>query len=359
VNFDFTDDQREIKRTARDLLTARSSLEAVRAVAEGGGAACDGAQGGRAVGGGAYDDALWDELVALGWPGIAIAERFGGQGLGVLELTILLEELGFALTPSRMLSNAAAGLFVDAAGSDAQREELLPGIAAGTATATVALARDRVAELVPDADSAAWIVLVEADGSEAVVLAADAPGVEIAPLETIDPTRRCARVSAADATGATLTGDVAAGLDRAEIALAAELVGVSQRALELTVSYAKERTQFGTPIGAFQAVSHRCAEMLRETEGARSAAYFAAWAADADPDALARGAALAKAAAADAGVHTTAAAIQVHGGIGFTWEADVHWLFKRAHVDAAQLRPARWHRARLARLAAASGTPVS
>ena len=338
MHFDFTDDQREIRRTARELLAARSGFERVRAVAESPDRA--------------YDAALWGELVELGWTGIALPESVGGQGLGVLELAILLEDLGYAVTPSRLFSNAAAGVLLDAAGSEAQREALLPGIASGEQTATVALARNGVAELVPDADSARWIVLVE-DGA-ATVYDAQAGGIAVEPRETVDPTRRYARVApGAGALSARLEGDVGAGLDRAEVALAAELTGLAQRALELTVAYVKERRQFGTPVGAFQAVSHRAAEMLLETEGARSATWFAAWAADAEPSSLARGASLAKAAASDAGRHVTAAAIQLHGGIGFTWEADVHWLYKRAFLDAALLVPAARHRARIARRAVA------
>ena len=153
--------------------------------------------------------------------------------------------------------------------------------------------------------------------------------------------------------GEPLPGDVAAATDRALVAVAAELVGVCDRALEMTVAYVKERKQFGTPVGAYQAVSHRCAQMLLDTEGARAAVSFAAWAADADPERLPEAAAMAKAAASDAGREVTAAAIQLHGGIGFTWEADVHWLFKRAQLDAALLGGASTHRARLARIAAA------
>ena len=336
MHFDFTDDQREIGRTARALLAARSGFERVRAVAE---------RDGRA-----YDDELWEELVSLGWTGIALPEAVGGQGLGVLELAIVLEELGYAVTPSRLFSNALGGLVVDACGSQAQRETLLPGIAAGEQTATVAVASGGVAELVPDADSARWIVLVE--GDVATVYDAGAGGLSIEPRETVDPTRRYARVAVGPgALSTALELPAGPGLDRAEIALSAELCGLAQRALELSVAYVKERRQFGTPVGAFQAVSHRAAQMLLETEGARSATWFAAWAADAEPDSLARGASLAKAAASDAGRHVTAAAIQLHGGIGFTWEADVHWLYKRAQVDAALLLPAARHRARVARLA--------
>jgi alkylation response protein AidB-like acyl-CoA dehydrogenase len=334
MNFDLSDDQREIKETARALLAERSSFERVRAAAEGAG----------------YDESLWQELCALGWTGIGIPEEHGGVGLGVVELAVLAEELGYAVTPTRFLANALAALVIGSAGSEDQRARWLPGLASGEAPGTVAYAHDGVAELVPDAVGAAAIVLVE-DGRATLV---DATAATVEPRETIDPTRTYARVSSDD--GEALPGTIAHGLDRAEIVLSAELVGVAQRALELTVDYAKTRTQFGHPIGVFQAVSHRCAEMLLETEGARSAVYGAAWAADADPDELPFAASVAKAAAADAGKRVTASAIQVHGGVGFTWEADLHWLFKRAHLDAAQLGSAREHRARVTRIAAAAAT---
>ena len=166
-----------------------------------------------------------------------------------------------------------------------------------------------------------------------MLAAADA---EVTPLASIDPTRSAARVSASDDAGEAL-GDACAGLGRALVAVSSELVGVCERALEMTVAYVKERKQFGVPVGAYQAVSHRCAQMLLETEKARSTTAFAAWTADADPERLAEAAAMAKAAASDAAREVTASAIQAHGGIGFTWEADVHWLFKRAQVDAVLL----------------------
>jgi alkylation response protein AidB-like acyl-CoA dehydrogenase len=172
---------------------------------------------------------------------------------------------------------------------------------------------------------------------------------DVAPLETIDPTRRYATVSGGDAEplGSGGAAAVAAG-HRIRAAIAAEVVGVAQRALEMTLSYVKERRQFGVPVGSFQAVQNRCAQMLLE----RSTALFAAWAADAAPERLPEAAALAAAAAADGGRTVTASAIQAHGGIGFTWEADVHWLYKRAQLDAALLGGARRHRAMLAGLAA-------
>jgi alkylation response protein AidB-like acyl-CoA dehydrogenase len=158
-------------------------------------------------------------------------------------------------------------------------------------------------------------------------------------------------VSAADGAGESLE-DGCPGLGRALVAVSSELVGVSERSLEMTLAYVKDRKQFGVPVGAYQAVSHRCAQMLLDTEKARSTTAFAAWSADANPDGLAEAAAMAKAAASDAGREVTASAIQAHGGIGFTWEADVHWLFKRAQIDAVLLGGASRHRARVAAILA-------
>ena len=171
------------------------------------------------------------------------------------------------------------------------------------------------------------------------------------PVDSVDPTRSTARVSSA---GGEAIGDGGAcpGLGRALVSISSELVGVCDRALAMTVEYVKDRKQFGVPVGAFQAVSHRCAQMLLETEKARSTAAFAAWTADADPDALAEAAAMAKVCASTAGREVTASAIQAHGGIGFTWEADIHWLYKRAQIDAALLGGAKRHRARLAAILA-------
>jgi alkylation response protein AidB-like acyl-CoA dehydrogenase len=191
-------------------------------------------------------------------------------------------------------------------------------------------------------------VLVEDEGARVLE-----PGeAEVTPTASIDSTRSAARVEAPPDAGEALNGDVGAALDRALVAVASELVGVCDRALEMTVAYVKDRRQFGVPVGAYQAVSHRCAQMLLDTERARSLTAFAAWTADADPERLPEAAAMAKAAASDAGREVTADAIQAHGGIGFTWEADVHWLYKRAQVDAALLGGAKHHRARLAALVA-------
>ncbi|MFL5905778.1 MAG: acyl-CoA dehydrogenase family protein [Solirubrobacteraceae bacterium] len=330
MDFGLTDDQRDIQRTARELLADRARPERVRERAEAG----------------RHDDRLWSELGDLGWPGIAIPEEHGGQGLGGVELAILCEELGRSVAPVPFLPSAMAAALVEAGGSVQQHERWLPGLASRELVGAVAAATDGVAGLVPSGADADLIVLVE-DGA-ARVLTRDEADVEA--VAAIDPTRPAARVVASAHAGEPLAGDVAAGIARALVAVSAELVGVCDRALEMTVAYVKERKQFGTPVGAYQAVSHRCAQMLLDTEIARAATSEAAWTADADPDRLRECAALAKATASDAGRSVTASAIQAHGGIGFTWEADVHWLFKRAQVDAALLGGAREHRARLARV---------
>lgn len=320
MEFDLTEDQREIKNVAHELLAARSPMSKVREAAEAA----------------AYDPELWSEIVGLGWPGIAVDERYGGQGLGAVELAVLLEELGYACAATPLLSSAAAAAVISGAGSDDQRERWLPGLVAGEITAGIG-----IADLAADADDAAVVVLLDGDDARLVV----DPRTET--VVTIDPTRRYARVTG---EGEPL-GAGAAG--RAVAAISAEVVGVCQRALEMTLEYVKDRKQFGVPVGSFQAVSHRCAQMLLHTESARSAAYFAAWAADADPDRFGEASALAAAAAATGGREVTGSAIQAHGGIGFTWEADVHWLYKRAQLDRTLLGGPGRHHAALARAAAA------
>jgi alkylation response protein AidB-like acyl-CoA dehydrogenase len=338
MDFGLTDDQRDIQRTAHDLLAERATSARVREMIESHPPA------------GTTDTALWQELSQLGWPGIAISEEYGGQGLGTIELSILSEELGRVLAPVPFLASAMAACVIEQAGSPEQREQWLPGLASGERIGAVASAADGTAELVVSGAEADVIVLVEADGSGRLVTAKDA---EVSKLAAIDPTRSAARVEFDPTrTGAEQLEDGCPGLGRALVAVSSELVGVSERALEMTLGYVKDRKQFGVPVGAYQAVSHRCAQMLLETEQARSLTASAAWSADANPDGLAEAAAMAKAAASQAGREVTAAAIQMHGGIGFTWEADVHWLFKRAQIDAALLGGAGRHRARVAEILA-------
>jgi alkylation response protein AidB-like acyl-CoA dehydrogenase len=339
MDFGLTDDQRQIQRTARELLSERARPDRVREHAEAA----------------SSDAELWRELCGLGWPGIAVAEEHGGQGLGRIELSILCEELGRVLAPVPFLPSVLAATLIEHAGSPEQRERWLPGLASGAITGALGSAVEGVAGLVIGAPEAGVIVLVEEHAGR--VLAAEQ--ADVGPIASIDSTRSAARVGASEEAGEPLPGDVPAAIDRALVSVSSELVGVCDRALEMTVAYVKDRKQFGVAVGSYQAVSHRCAQMLLETEKARSTAAFAAWAADADPGRLAEAAAMAKAAASDAGREVTASAIQAHGGIGFTWEADVHWLYKRAHLDAALLGGAKRHRARLAAiLADHAGAPA-
>ena len=328
MNFDFNDEQREIKSTAREFLASRFKPEKVRELAESDSP---------------YDDGLWREMSELGWPGLAIAEEFGGQGLGMVELVILQEELGYACAPSPFVSNAFAGVLIETGGSDEQRRRWLPGIASGEARGAAAFTPEEE-PVVGAAGGAAVLVLSEGDGGR-IVEPAEA---NLERLDLIDTTRAYYRVSAEG--GESLPGDIAAAVDCGAIALAAEQVGVAQRALDMAIAYAKEREQFGRPIGAYQAVSHRLAGMLWDTEEARSLTYYAAWVADAEPESLPLAASMAKARASDAATAVTNAALQVFGGIGFTWEHDLHFLLKRAAVSARLLGTPRQHRERVASL---------
>jgi len=328
MNFDFDDEQREIKSTAREFLASRFKPEKVRELAE-----ADNP----------YDEALWKEMCELGWPGIAISEEHGGQGLDTVELVILQEELGYVLAPSPFVSNAFAGLLIEGAGSEEQKARWLPGIASGEARGAAAITPD-AEPIVGAAQGASILVLNEGEGGK-LVEPADA---NLERLDLIDTTRAYFRVSADG--GEPLPGDVAPAVDKAMVALAAEQVGIAQRALEMAVAYAKEREQFDRPIGAYQAVSHRLAGMLWDTEEARSLTYFAAWAADAEPGSLPLAASMAKARASDAASSVTNAALQVFGGIGFTWEHDLHFLLKRATVGARMLGSPSRHRERVASL---------
>ena len=335
MNFDLSDEQQEIKSTAKSFFADRFKPEKVRELAEAR----------------SYDDGLTKQAAELGWPGIAIAEDDGGQGLGIVELAVLLEEAGFACAPLPLLGSAGAALVISAAGSDEQRSEWLPKLASGEATGAFGgVSPDGDSTLFCDLPTADVAVVFDGEGA----LVAPAAELEFEPMETIDATRSYATVSGA--AGERLPGDVDAGRDRIAIAIAAELVGVGQRTLEMATDYARERQQFGRPIGAYQAVSHRVAEIMLGVEEARSLTLYAAWAADAEPESLPVAAAMAAARSADAAWEGAASALQVLGGIGFTWEHDLQFWLKRARVAGRMLGTPREHRDRVAELALRGAT---
>ena len=328
MNFDLDDEQQEIKRTAHEFLGARFKPEKVRELAESR----------------SYDDGLWKQVSELGWAGIAIAEGDGGQGLGMVELATLLEESGYACAPSPLLGTAGAALVISAAGSDEQRAEWLPRLASGEVTGSFGGLADGESTLFCDLPTADVVVTFDGEGA----LLAPASEVDFERFDAIDATRSYGLVS--EATGERLPGDVDAGRDRLAVAISAELTGIAQRAMEMAVEYARERQQFGRPIGSYQAVSHRCAAMLLAAEESRSLTYYAAWTADAEPESLPLAAAMAAARSADAGWQVPASALQVFGGIGFTWEHDLQFWLKRGRVAGRMLGTPRDHRERVADL---------
>lgn len=359
--FDLNDEQQAIRAAARDFLAARYRSERVRELIE--------SEHG-------FEQPDWEEMAELGWPGLALPEEWGGQGLGIVELAVIFEEMGYALAPSPLLSTTVAGLALAARGSDEQRERWLRPLAAGEARGTPALfdagapasigsfameARadgdgvvlDGEKVLVMDAAATDFLLVATADGRRHLV-ERGAEGVTVSAEASLDPTRRLYSVrfdGVRVGPEATLSGaqaDYLPVLWRACVAIAAESTGVAQRTMEMAVEYAKDRKQFGRPIGAYQAVSHRCAQMLLETENSRSAVYGAAWAADAEPDSLPLAASMAKAYASDAGWRVPHASLQVHGGIGFTWEHDLHFFLKRGRANATLFGDAKWHRERVA-----------
>ena len=299
MNFDLSDDQRTIKSTARELLSARYPLAEVRRLA------LDDERG--------FTDPQWDEMVSLGWTEIA--------ELGTVEMIVVAEELGYALAPTPLQSTWVAGLLGADVSGGRRGAVVIDGVAADAGTADV---------------------LVDWDGAQL-------SGADVSPTRSLDPTRRVFLVSGGSRS--SLGADVDRARMQATVMNAAESVGVAERAMAMAVEYAKERKQFGRAIGTYQAVSHACAQMLLEVEGARSAVYWAAWALDHEPETAPLAAACAKAYAGDAGRRVPRSALQVHGGIGFTWEHDLHLFLKRGEANAHAYGSGAEHRERIAALA--------
>jgi alkylation response protein AidB-like acyl-CoA dehydrogenase len=366
-------EQEELRASVRRFLADRVPITAVRAL-------MDGTDGG--------DPAVWEMAgKQLGLQGIAIPEEYGGSGFTFAEQAIVLEELGAALYGGPYLASAvlAAGALL-ASGDEAAKKAYLPGIASGELIATLAFTEedgswepdasrltatpaspgtasgvggwrlDGRKSFVLDGHTAGLILVIGRtdSGLSLFSLPGDADGLTRTPLPTLDQTRKLARLDFAGVP-ATLIGSDGAGqallsrvLDIAAIAQAAEQLGGAQRALDMAVEYAKVRHQFGRPIGSFQAIKHRCADLLLEVESLRSAVVYAAAAVAEDSAEIPVVAALVKAYASDVYFHVAAENIQIHGGIGFTWEHDAHLYFKRAKASELFLGDATLHRERLA-----------
>ena len=367
MDFAFSEEQEMLRSSTRDFLAKEVSSKVVRKLME-----ADGA----------YDEGLWRKITGLGWTALGIPEQYGGVGT-FLDLIVVLEEAGRALMPGPFF--ATMGFAVPAlleAGTEAQKKEVLGAIADGSARATLALTEpsgrwdagavtlsakpsgggwtlDGVKLFVPDAEAADYMVVAARtrgegeDGISLFLVKGRPAGMKVTSLKTLDMTRRWSEVRF---DGVKLEGDALMGqadkawpplkraLEWATAALCAEMIGGTQKVLETSTEYAKTRHQFGKPIGIYQAVSHKLADMLVLSESGRSATYYAAWAVEADATDRSLAASMAKAYVSDAYRKVAGDGIQVHGGIGFTWEHDMHLYFKRAKSSEVTLGDATYHR---------------
>jgi alkylation response protein AidB-like acyl-CoA dehydrogenase len=367
MDFAFSEEQEMLRSSARDFLAKECGSKVVRRLMEGADA---------------YDADLWKKMAGLGWTALGIPEQYGGVG-SFLDLIVVLEECGRALLPGPFF--ATMGLAVPAlieAGTESQKKEALGAIAEGKARATLAFTEpsgrwdaggvtleakpvgggwrlDGVKLFVPDADGADYTVVAartRGEGEEGISLflvKGRPKGMTVTQLQTLDMTRRWNEVRF---DGVELGADALMGapdkgwpalkrtLEWATAALCAEMVGGAQKVLEASTEYAKTRHQFGKPIGIYQAVSHKLADMLVLSESGRSATYYAAWAVEADAPDRSLAASMAKAYVSDAYRKVAGDGIQVHGGIGFTWEHDLHLYFKRAKASEVTLGDATYHR---------------
>ena len=338
----------------------------------------------------AHDADFYKKLVELGWPGLLVPEQYGGTGGTFLDLTVIMEEAGKALLPGPFFATALLGApLILEGGSEAQKQELLPKLAAGELLVTLAIAEASgrfdaggiglKAEkkggryvltgeklFVPDAQVANCIGVVARtqqgskpeEGISLFLVPSNSKGLTITQLKTVDMTRRLCHLKfeGVEVDGAELLGAENQGwpilhrtLDIATAGLCAEIVGTAQRALDMSVDYAKTRVQFGKPIGAFQAVKHKCVDMMVAVENARSLTYYACWTVDERAAEAATAVPMAKAYASDMGKNVTSEAIQVHGGIGFTWEHDMHLFHRRALAGEANFGNAPIHRESVAK----------
>src|SRR3989454_5511456 len=373
MNFAFSEEQEQLREAVRKFMEAKSPSSEVRRLME----TTEG-----------YDEAVWKQMAQeLGLQSLHIPEAHGGQGFTFVELGIVLEEMGRVLLCAPYFSTVAlAANAIMNAGTDGQQGELLPGIASGETIAALAFTEpngrwdasgitmeaqgsgdsytlDGTKMFVTDGHPANTIAgaarLAGTSGEDGIsffVVDGDASGLTRTPLTTMDQTRKQARLEFSGVPARPL-GDPGKGwaalsktLDQAAVCLSNEMVGGAQKVLEMSVDYAKVRVQFGRPIGSFQAIKHKCADMLLEVESSKSATYYAAWAVANDVPEGPLAAAMAKAYCSDAYRHTAGEGIQIHGGIGFTWEHDMHIYFKRAKSSEVTFGDATWNREIVAQL---------
>jgi alkylation response protein AidB-like acyl-CoA dehydrogenase len=378
MDIGFSEEQELLRDTARKFLDAACTTKFVRermATAE------------------AVTPEFWAQIAEQGWLGINLPEEDGGSGLGLVDLVVLMEEMGRAVMPGPYLATLLGGAVIREAGNPAQRQEFLPAIAEGSLKATLAaiesnarwdaagvtmMAREGrwsgfalsgTKLFVPDAHLADLIVVAARtrdgtemwDGISLFVVPKDIPGLSISLMPSIDETRKLCEVRFNNVTvpEVALLGELHQGwpalvrvYDEAAVALSAEMCGGAQRILDMTVEYAKLRETFGKPIGSYQGVKHKCADMLVEVENAKSLTYYAAWAIDEKQADAPLAVSMAKAYASDASRKVSNAGIQLHGGIGMTWEHDLHLYMKRAKASEVAFGDATWHRERVASLLA-------
>jgi alkylation response protein AidB-like acyl-CoA dehydrogenase len=360
MQFGLSESQEILKDSARKFFAGECPMEEVRRLME------------TDTG---YDAGLWTKMAEQGYTGIIFPEEYGGVGLGKVELILLMEEAGRALLPGPFFSTVVqAGSVIDAVSTGEHKRKFLAPICAGDARSTVAvleasaswdpadvklaaangkLSGDKL--FVTDAAVANFIVVVARNG--VFVVEAKATGMRITPMFGMDLTRKLYAVHFDNTPAEKIgeTGALSKAFDIATAALVAEMVGGMQRTLDITVEYAKLRKQFGKPIGMFQAVQHHCADMYLETESSRSSAYYAAWTLEENAPDAATAVSIAKVYASDAARTVGNRGIQVHGGMGFTWENDVHLYYRRAKASETAFGDATFHRERIARLVIDAG----
>jgi len=361
MDFGFSEEQELLRQSAREFLADECPMTVVRRLME------------DATG---HSPELWKKMTDLGWLGLILPEQYGGAGLDFVDLTVVLEEMGRVVLPGPFLSTAVyAAVALCEAGSEEQKQRYLPAIAAGKLIATVGLLEpsgrwdaggieatatreskghrlDGTKLFVPDGDLAELLILAArtpgTSGNEGVSLFCvdrAAKGVRTTQLKSMDQTRRIAEVAL---DGVVVGEEALLGAEgqgwRLIERLGAEMCGGAQRVLDMSVEYAKVREQFGKPIGSFQAIQHKCANMMVQVESSKSATYYAAWAVANDVEEAPLAAAMAKAYCSDAYRVVAGEGIQIHGGIGFTWEHDMHIYFKRAKSSEVTFGDATWNR---------------